>query len=134
MATITLTVANVRPLNGAVVRRYDAGEALSCGHGVIVASDGDVEKVASASAADVWMIGIVAACPDGDTSAASGEPVDVVVRGPITGYSGMTPGALVYPGVTAGALATGAGTATAIGGYSESATIIFVRPELITLA
>lgn len=137
MASISVTRANVRPLSGAVVRRLDTGATVSVGNLVYLVSDGDVENCVSDSATNfiqAWPLGIVVACPEGKTSVGAGYAVDVVVYGPVEGYSGATPGTLFYANDTAGALDTAAGTVTAIGGIMLAATIAFVRPQLVTMA
>jgi len=131
MANITVTKANVRPLSGATVRRYDAGGSLSVGDAVFLASDGDVEGAIDATATSAWAIGIVVGCPDGDTGAVAGEPVDVVVHGPVELASGLTPGDLAYVGDSAGMVSTAAGTKEVVVGYVETASAIFVRPQII---
>ena len=137
MASISVTRASIRPLSGAIVRRFDTGATVSVGNLVYLVSDGDVENCISDSATDfikAWCRGIVVACPEGATSIGSGHAVDVVVYGPVEGSTGATPGTLFYANDTAGALDTAAGTVTAIGGFMESATIAFVRPQLVTMA
>ena len=133
MADITVTAADVRPLPGAIIQRFTAGAALSVGDAVYIASDGDVEKADADVAASAQAIGIVVSAPDGATSASAGDAVDVVVYGPVTGFSGMTPGNLVYASVTAGKVADAAPAATSgdykwIIGRAVSAVTIFVAP------
>lgn len=133
MAAITVTAADVRPLNGAVVRRYNAGATVTPGDAVYIASDGDVEEADADAEASTMAIGIVIADGTGAVSFAAGTRVDVVVFGPVTGFSSMTPGGNVYVSVTAGALDQTAPTASgdfvnAIG-YAESASTIFVNPN-----
>jgi len=129
---ITVTKALVRPLEGAIVRRYEAGAAVYPGDLVYLDSDFHVRQCAGAAAASAWAIGIVVSCRDGDDDAADGEMVDVVVFGPVAGYSGMTPG-LFYVSDTAGRLSTVAGTKSFIGGFSEAAGIAFFRGETVDL-
>lgn len=134
MANISVTASKVRPLSGATIRRFDAGGAVSAGDAVYIASDGDVEAANGAALTTAWPIGVVVACPDGDTAAAAGEAVDVCVHGSIEFATGMTPGALVYVGDSAGMVSTAAGTKSAVLGFVETATQIFVRPQIITFA
>lgn len=135
MAAITVTAADVRPLSGAVIRRFDAGGTVNMGAPVYLASDGDVEHAdASAVSTLVPTLGIAVSTPDGGTSASAGERVDVVVFGPVAGFSSLTPGGLVYVSDTAGGLDTAAGTKDFIVGYAESATTVFVQPETLDLS
>jgi len=134
MAYIAVTKASVRPLGGAIVRRFDAGGKVYAGDVVYLASDGDVEEVSAGVIGKAWPVGIVVGCPEGATSATSGDAVDVVTNGPVTGYASMTPGALHYAGDSAGRLSDAAGTKSAIVGFAEAAATIFVRPEIISLS
>ena len=59
MGAITVTAADVRPLPGAIVRRFDAGGSLTPGQAVYIADDGDVEAAdadaeASSQARGSW--------------------------------------------------------------------------------
>lgn len=134
MADLTVTAADVRPLSGAVVRRFTAGGTVAIGDVVYVASDGDVEQADGSLVGTTWLVGIAVATPDGGTSAAAGERVDVVMFGPVAGFSSLTPGALGYVSDTAGKVADAVGTKDAIVGFAESATVLFVRPQLIDLS
>ena len=44
MTDATLTSANIRPLNGAIVRQFAANAELTVGNVVYIASDGEVDK------------------------------------------------------------------------------------------
>ena len=131
MTDISLTAAQIRPLteNGAVLRRYTAGASITIGDAVYVASDGDVEPADGNAVASARAIGIAVASYDGETSVNSGDPVTVCVFGPVSGFSGMTPGANHYVSDEAGNVADSAGTCSRIIGYAESATVLFVHPE-----
>ena len=132
MADITVTSADVRALqaNGAVVRRYLAGAAITVGYAVHIASDGDVEHSdANTTQAAARAIGIAVESRDGETSIAAGDPVSVCVFGPVGGFSGMTPGTNQYVSDTVGRIADAAATYDRIIGYAESATVLFVNPE-----
>ncbi len=133
-ADLTVTAANVRPLEGADVQRYDAGGTLTVGNSVYVASDGDVEATDSDALSTAWSIGIVVSGPKGATSISAGDPVDVVVSGPVAGFSSLTPGALGYVSASAGAINDTAGTKSCIVGYACSKTEFFVRPQLVALS
>jgi hypothetical protein len=132
MGDISLTAANVRALqaNGAVVRSYDAGAAITVGEAVYIASDGDVEPTdADLTEAAAKGIGIAVESYDGETSIASGDPVGVCVFGPVSGFSGMTPGQTLYTSDEEGNIADAAGTASHVIGHAESATIVWVDPD-----
>lgn len=136
MAAITFTAADVRPLSGAKVRRFDAGGTVGMGKPVYIASDGDVElSKGNLVATTLGTIGLAVATPDGGTSASSGERVDVVVYGPVAGFTSLTPGALVFlSDTTAGDMDDTESTAGLVVGVAESATTVFVRPQIIDFA
>ena len=132
MGDISLTAANVRALqaNGAVVRPYTAGAAITVGEAVYIASDGDVEPAdADLTEAAAKAIGIAVESYDGETSIAENDPVSVCVFGPVAGFSGMTPGQALYTSDEAGNISDTAGTASHVIGHAESATIVWVDPD-----
>jgi hypothetical protein len=71
----------------------------------------------------------VAVVSCGDT-----QEIDIVMFGPMVALSGATIGSLVYGSDTAGAFDTAAGTKSTIIGYAETATILFVKSEIVDLA
>lgn len=135
MAAISFTAADVRPLSGASVRRFDAGGTIGIGSPVYIASDGDVE-VADGSAVNTTLgtIGLAVATPDGGTSVSTSERVDVVTHGPVAGFSSLTPGGLVFVSDTGGGLDTASGTKGLVIGLAESDTIVFVRPQIVSFS
>ena len=131
MADITRTAGDVRPLPGAMIRRFDAGGTLYTGYSVYIAADGDVEASAAADSLTATSIGIFVADNTGSTIATDGDRVDVCVLGPVTGFSSMTPGALAFASSRAGGLVhavPSAGSFPCVVGVAESATILFVNP------
>lgn len=134
MSDITCTAANVRPLEGAKIIRKEAGAAINVGASVYVDSNGDIQATDGDAIGTTWSIGImVAVGAKGATAAADGDACDVVVEGPVTGFSSMTPGTLCYVSGTAGKLATTVTDNGCIVGFAESATTVFVRPETVHL-
>lgn len=133
---VTVTVADVRPLSGAIVRRGTATEALAFGDAVYVDSaTGNIPNFskADASAVDALLVcaGIVVAgnpANPGATSIAAGDPVDVVTHGPVTGFSSMTPGNTIWLSDTVGRLSTVAGTKSCMIGWAETAANVYVNP------
>jgi len=135
MAAITITATAVRPLNGAIVRRWTAGAAGTVGqvvyqNGATGATPAIATSVAAAQAKGL-VVGVNGQV--GQTAFAAGDALDVVVFGPVAAGSGMTPGGLLYGSITAGAVDhTPPAVATQVPyvvGYAESATIIFVAPQ-----
>lgn len=132
---ITVTTSLVRPLNGAIVRRAIAGEALAFGDSVYVSSySGNlpvVSKTVGGALATANCFGVVVAPQTdsaGATSVASGAACDVVTFGAVEGYSGMTSGADIWVSDTAGRLSSAVGTKSCVIGLAESPTVAFVRP------
>jgi hypothetical protein len=139
MADVTVTAADVRPLPGAVVMRFNAGGTLTPGQAVYVASDGDVEAADADAAASAIVLGIVVAGPNGKVSFSAGERVDVVVLGPVTGFSGMTPGGHAFVSTDAGDIGNAApagssGDYVYVVGLITAADTILVRPFTYSVA
>lgn len=107
MADIVVTKGSVSLLNSASPVRVAAGATLTAGQ-VIYIDGANGAKLADASAAGTALVaGVVIAPKD----AVSGNTLDIAVPGSlIGGFSGMTPGDLLYLSDTAGALADAAGT------------------------
>lgn len=124
MATARNTTAElIKPLEGAVVRRFTAGAAIAAGELVSMSSDGYIDPSDSTSAKNP-VLGVAL-----QAAAAAGQRVDVVVFGPVVCLTGATPGGLQYNSTTAGEpLETTAGNQT-VAGIAESATVLFVRPS-----
>jgi chitodextrinase len=73
-------------------------------------------------------IGVAVATPDGGTSATSGEMVDVVMAGPVAGYTtNMVFGTYYYIDNDAGVIADAAGTKSTILGIGLSSSVLLVR-------
>lgn len=118
------TADNVKPLNGAIIRRYTAGAAVAAGEIVSMQSDGYVDPANTTSAAQK-VVGVAL-----QAASAAGQVIDVVVFGPVVCVTGATPGATIHASDTAGEPAESAGTNGGITGIAESATVVFVRPEV----
>lgn len=118
----------VKPLGGAIVRRYTTGAAVEAGEGLYLDSNGKVQPANGSAVATNYVIGV--AVQDG----ASGDRIDVVVHGPILCLIDATPGGIIYQSDTAGEPGTSAGTKTTIWGVAETATVLFVRPQIVSLS
>jgi len=132
MAVISYTKAKVRPLPGAIVRRYNAGGSLEPGKAVYVDTAGAVQAAINSAATAGRGRGIVVSDRDGDTSFTSGDRVDVVVLGPVAGYSSMSEGVPYYVAASAGKITAtkpGSGTQQFVLGYAESTSVFFVMPQ-----
>lgn len=133
MATITVTVADVRPLPGAIVRSSTVSGTVHPGDAIYFTGGtvgGSVDAANASATATAYGMGIVVACPQGGTIATTGDRCDYVSHGPVAGFSGAAGGSPAYVGNTAGILATTAGTVSHKIGYVESPTVIYVCPAL----
>ena len=129
------TIANVKPLEGAIVRRFTVGSTLVPGEVAAMSSDGYIDP-ADVTSASVQIVGIV--LPRGGiggpiSSFAAGDRCDVVVFGPVVCTTGGTPGKTVHATNTAGEPGESAGSNAGIVGFSESAAVVFVRPVTPTV-
>lgn len=131
---VTVTTTDVRPLTGAIVRRAVASATLALGDVVYVSSySGNlpvVTKAAGGAVATANPFGIVVAGAAANTTIAANEAVDVVVFGPVTGYSSMTSGNTIWVSDTVGRLSTVVGTKSGVVGLAETPETVFVRPSL----
>jgi len=114
------TAANVKPLEGAIIRRYTAGAAIEAGEIVSMQSDGKVDPTDTTGAV-ATNVGIAL------NAAADGNRVDVVISGPVQCILEGTPGAVIYDSTTAGEPAASASGNQKPVGFAESATVLFVR-------
>jgi len=122
MAAITIGT-DIKPLTGAIIRRGTLGATVTKGHPVTLQSDGYWDHCQTTAA----QLTVAVAVEGG----VEGERVDLVMYGPIQCISGATIGSLVYGSDTAGAYDTAVGTKDLVIGYAESATVLFVRPQII---
>lgn len=139
MPDATTVPANAGALPGSVVRQYDAGGSgavLDCVY--INQSDGDVEQTDCNAAATSHGIGIVVGAisnmGQGKTTFVANDPLSVALWGPITGFSGLTPGRIYWVDSDAGKLTdtqpSGGGTWSRGMGYALTATEFFVMPGI----
>ena len=79
---------------------------------------------------------VIAVAQPGQTTAVSGEAVEVCVFGPVSGFASLTPGAVQYlsaanAGVLVETAPSGAGKWAKAIGRAESAGIVFVLPGVV---
>jgi hypothetical protein len=127
-------VANIKPLDGAVVRRFTAGAAIEPGELVSMQSDGKIDPAIGTSVAAAQCLGVALPPRNQGTAYADGDIVDVAVFGACKCLTGSTPGALAYVSDTAGEPSETAGTKASIVGIVESATVLFVRCQASALS
>lgn len=124
MAAITkAAAAAVKPLEGSLTRRVTLGATVTAPSPIVLQSDGKWDGL-DTSAAQLTVAVAVQSGVDGDE-------VDAVTWGPVVALSGATIGSLVYGSDTAGAFDTAAGTKGTVIGYAETATVLFVSPQII---
>ena len=124
MAAITkASAANVKPLEGAIVRRIQLGATVTAPSPVTLQTDGKWDGTDTGTAQLTVAIAI--------QSGVDTDYVDAVVFGPVVALSGATIGSLVYGSDTAGAFDTAVGTKDLVIGYAETATVLFVEPQSI---
>jgi hypothetical protein len=134
MTDLTVTKANVRPLQGAIIKPFQAGEIVDVGEAVYMKSDGKVWLSDADAAATAQVVGLVVAIGAyGKTESVADEIVDVLLFGPTEGFAGLTPGAQFFASVTPGKIEdTAPAGASAdfrwVVGWALSATAIFVNP------
>jgi hypothetical protein len=127
MSAITqAAVANVKPLEGAIVRRVTLGATTTAPAPIALQSDGFWDPADASTAVLTVAVAL--------QSGTAGSRVDAVMYGPVVALSGATPGTLVFASDDAGLYDTAVGTKDTIIGYAESATILFVRPQIIDLS
>lgn len=120
MTAVAVTSANVRALtsHGAVVVPGTAGATVTVGYIVYQASDGDWEHAdANVSATLATAMGIAVQSYDGEDTVAAGNALSVCLRGPVSGWTSLTAGALYYLSDTVGRLDTAEGAFDRIIGF-----------------
>lgn len=135
MADITVTASKVRlPNETEVIKiRGRLGAAATPGQAVYLDGTNGWKPADADAEASAMARGIVLSDNFGSTSFESGQMVDIVVFGRVTGFSGMTPGLNAYVSTTAGAMdqtaPAAAGDYPFAVGWAESAETIFVAPQ-----
>jgi hypothetical protein len=119
------TAELIKPLDGAVVRRFTAGATIAAGEIVALMADGYVDPANTTDFTAACVVGIAI------KAAVSGQRVDVVTHGAVVCLLDATPGSLIYASDTAGEPSESVGTKDVLVGIAESATVLFVRPEFI---
>jgi hypothetical protein len=120
------TARLVKPLKGAITRKATLGATTEAGELVTLQSDGYWDPSNTTSAAQLT----VAVAVQGGSS---GDQVDIVTHGPVTALIDATPGELIYATNTAGEPGESAGSKSTIAGYAESATVLYVQPQIVDL-
>ena len=119
------TAELIKPLEGSIIRRYTAGATIAAGEIVSLMADGYVDPPETAAFTGSVVLGISL------KAAVAGDRVDAVVYGPVVCLTEGTPAALVYASDTPGEPSETVGTKDVLVVVTESATVLFVRPEFI---
>jgi len=126
MAFGRLTTASlIKPLEGAIIRRGQLGATVLAGEIVFLQSDGKWDPAVLTAATLTARIAV--------QGGVDGDEVDMVTYGPVLCIEEGTIGALVYGSDTAGEPSLTAGTKSTIVGYCETAAILFVQPQIVSL-
>ena len=134
MTAVTFTAKQIRPLLQSISKPVLSGEALSVGEAVYIKSDAKAWLADADVAATAQVRGIVTAIGAyGKLDGVAGDMVDVTFYGPISGWSGMTPGAEFFASVTPGEVEDTAPAGASsdfrwIIGFALEAGILFVSP------
>ena len=78
------TASNIKPLEGAVIRRFTAGATIAAGELVTMQSDGYIDPTDTAAVQHIAGVAIA--------GAVAGDRVDVVTIGPVKCLTGATVG------------------------------------------
>jgi len=122
-ATRDTTNEHIKPLEGAIVQKVQAGAAIDAGELITLQSDGKWNPTDTSSA----QLTVAVALQDGSDT----TWLDAVVFGPVKCLAGATVGALIYATDDAGEPGESAGTADLVVGYAKTATVLFVQPQII---
>lgn len=128
MTVLALTQRAIKPLPGALIRPALAGAAVDVGDVVRFDSTGRVIRALADTAANARAVGVVVSVGSfGALTAAAGDAVDVVYLGPVTGFTGATPGA-AYLSNTSGKVDDAAGTVSKIlGEITDANTVLLLH-------
>lgn len=128
---ISFTATDIRPLPDARIENPVVSGTVYVGNAVYN-NGGSASQANAGATATAYGYGIVIACPNGGTVATTGDRVDVVVHGRVTGFTGLTAGTpAIYTDNTAGALVQGTGGTVAHKiGVARDATTIYVQPAI----
>lgn len=136
MTDLSVTAADVRPLSGCIIRRFTAGGTINVGSPVALSAAKTVVAADASNYATACAIGVlVATAPNAasTTAAASGEEVDVVLFGPVAGFT-CTYATLYYVDDDAGVMADAAGSKDCIVGIGLDTETLLVHPQYIDMS
>lgn len=117
------TAEHIKPLEGAIIRRGTLGATTEAGECVTLQSDGKWDPTNTAAVQFTVAIAL--------KGGVDGDRVDLVRHGPVVCMTGATIGARIYATDTAGEMSETAGTKDTLIGYAESATVLYVQPQIV---
>lgn len=130
MADLTKSVTKAAPLHQAITMRVQANASGSLLDAVTINTSGKAVKSADGSGKACYIV-VAAAKHTAAGTYAADEWLTVVAFGPVTGFTGLTPGKLAYLAATAGVLAD---SGTVPVGYAVDDTTLFWMPGIANAA
>lgn len=135
MAAISTTAASVKIMNDneVVKTRGTVGAVITPGQPVYLDGTNGWKPADANAAASAMARGIAVSDSYGSVSFAVGQAIDIVTYGRVGGYASMTPGGNVFSSIAVGSLdqtVPGAGDFTFAVGWAESASVLFVQPQI----
>lgn len=132
---VTVTAKSVRPLPGAITRRFTPAATMTAGMCVYITSGGKIGKAIASASGTYRGRGVVVADSDGSTSFGTSDKVDVCVFGPLAGFSSLAEGTPHYvdastAGKITGTAPTASGTYAYAIGEAESTSVLFIQPQI----
>ena len=135
--TLTVSRADVRPLPGALCRRFTASGTVLAGDAVYIDTSGEIAQADAVTFAHLISPGIAVADNSGGTAFADNDELDVCVHGPIAGFTSSYEGSFAFVAGTVGVLIdddAGSGNYRYIIGQSHSTQVLFINPWSDNLA
>ncbi|MFA4972553.1 MAG: hypothetical protein WC683_08050 [bacterium] len=133
MADLTITAASVRPVGHCLIGRFTAGATLTPGQPVYLSGNDTVSLTDGSALTTAACIGLVVSNSNGAVSFSSGEEVDVVMFGLVTGFAtNLAANTAVYVDDDAGVLADAVGTKVCRVGIGKNASTLLVNPMLLS--
>ena len=133
MTDIALSaLVNVRPLLGSIIRPFVCAEVVDVGEAVYLNTSGKVALADADAYLTAKVIGVIGAIGAyGKTTSVANEQVDVVLFGPVAGWTALTPGEELFASIAAGAIedaTAGTGDFRYLVGWAVDAETIFISP------
>lgn len=127
-AAIDTNAEHIKPLlnRGCKTFRGTYGATVTPGQPVTLQSDGYWDPTDTSAAQLTVAIAV--------KGGVAGDEDDLVDSGPVVCMTGATPGTLIYGSDTAGGIGETAGTKGLVIGYAEDATILVVKPQIISFS